>query len=490
MKKLFLIIAFIGIGGFLYAQSAQDALNYSQTFYTGTARSMAMGNAFGALGADLSVAVTNPAGIGLFRYSEYSITPAFNFNTANSLYNGYSTDDNTVNLGIDNLGFVAAKKLDGKNQKNGWKFIQFAFGMNKMNDFHSDIIMQGPNAVNSRLDTYINQADGTNYNDIANNTGNNFTYFLQPAWDLYLIDTIPTYNNLYYSPVPYGGTFQRYEQNTFGAVNQWFFTVSANYNNVLYVGATVGLNSLKYINNSYYSEMDAVDTIPYFNNWGVDERVETNGTGVDLKLGVIIQPVNWLRLGIAFHTPTYYWNMNDTWQTKTHADLGWASSATVSSPVGDFNYTLTTPMKILGDVGIIVGKWGVISAEYERVDYSTMKFNSTSYDFATENSNIKSYYKAENNIRFGTEWRFGNTDLRAGYAYYSSPYANNLNNGARNVVSGGIGFHLYNYTIDLAYVHAVQKQDYYLYGDQYVKVNPASNTYKNNAYVFTLSYRF
>lgn len=489
MKKIFLIIALMGFGGTLFAQSAEDALNYSQTFYTGTARSAAMGGAFGALGADLSVASTNPAGMGLFRYSEYSITPVFNFNTAHSLYNGIGMDDNEANFGIDNFGFVSARKLGYKDQ-NGWKYLQFAFGMNKVNNFHSSIDMQGPNPVNSRLDVYLSNADGVNYQDIANNTGNNYTYYLQPAWDLYLIDTIPGYNNQYYSPVPFGGTYQRLQKNKYGAVNQYFFTVSANYDNKLYLGATIGLNSLKYTSQSFYSEVDAADTIPYFNSWGVNERVETTGTGINLKVGVIVQPADWIRLGVAVHTPTYYWDMNDTWQTKTHADLQWASPASQSSPVGSFNYTLTTPMKILGDVGIIIGKWGSISAEYERVDYSTMKFHSTDYSFSNENNNIKDYYTAENNIRLGTEWRFGNTDLRAGYAYYGSPYANNLNNAARKVVSAGIGFHLNNYALDLAYVHSIQKQDYYLYGTQQITVNPANNTYKYNSYMVTLSYRF
>ncbi len=489
MKKIFLIIALAGFCGSLYSQSAEDALNYSQIFYTGTARSMAMGGAFGALGADLSVASTNPAGMGLYRFSEYSITPAFNFNNTHSLYNGVGMDDNEVNVGIDNLGFVSARKI-GTNKQKGWKYVQFAFGMNKVNDFHSSIDMQGPNAVNSRLDTYLANANGINYNDIANNTNNNYTYYLQPAWDLYLIDTIPGSPNQYYSPVPFGGTYQRLQRNVSGGVNQWFFTVSANYNNVVYLGATIGFNSLKYVSNSYYSEIDAADTIPYFNSWGVDESVQTSGTGVNLKLGVIVQPTKWLRLGVAFHTPTWYWNMNDSWQTKTHADLEWASPSSVNSPVGSFNYTLTTPMKILGDVGIIIGKYGTISAEYERVDYSTMKFNSSDYNFATENSNIKSYYAAANNLRLGTEWRFGNTDVRGGYAYYGSPYANNYNSGARNSVSGGLGFHFDNYSLDLAYVHSVQKQDYYLYGNQQIVVNPASNTYKYNSYVFTVSYRF
>jgi len=484
MKKVFLMIALIGFGGSLFAQSAEDALIYSQTFYTGTARSAAMGGAFGALGADLSVAATNPAGLGLFRYSEFSITPTFNFNTAHSLYNGVGMDNNNANFGFDNLGFVSALKLGAKS--HGWKYIQLAAGMNKVNNFHSSITMQGPNATNSRLDVYLNDANGINYQDIANNTNNNYSFYLQPAWDLYLIDTITGSPNTYNQPFAGANLSQQLQKNTFGAVNQWFFSVSANYNNVLYVGATIGLNALKYTSQSDYSEVVTSDNLsPH--NWGVNERVETSGTGINLKLGAIVQPADWIRVGFAFHTPTYYWNMNDTWQTKTYVDPRWTSPNSVFSPVGSFNYTLTTPWKILGDVGIIIGKRGSVSAEYEHVDYPTMKFHATDYGFSTENSNIKSYYKAQNNVRFGTEWRFGNTNLRAGYAYYGSPYANNLNDGSRNVISGGIGFHFGNYALDLAYVHAIQKQDYYLYS---IVPNPANNTYKYNSYLVSLSYRF
>ena len=76
MKKIgliFIIALFILPG--IYAQKIEDALRNSQVFYYGTARFMGMGGAFTALGGDLSSLSQNPAGLGVFRSSEVSITP-------------------------------------------------------------------------------------------------------------------------------------------------------------------------------------------------------------------------------------------------------------------------------------------------------------------------------------------------------------------------------------------------------------------------------
>ena len=77
MKRYTIIIlAFILSGGTLSAQNAVDALRYSRINTGGTARYMGMSGAFGALGADFTSASTNPAGIGLYRSFELSITPS------------------------------------------------------------------------------------------------------------------------------------------------------------------------------------------------------------------------------------------------------------------------------------------------------------------------------------------------------------------------------------------------------------------------------
>jgi len=487
MKKLFIITALILFTISISAQTSDDALRFSQNFYEGTARSMAMGGAFGALGADLSTSATNPAGMGLFRADYYSISPEINIRNTSSSYNStLSTADKSV-FNISNFGYVSAIRLGPENGKS-WKFMQFSFGMNRLNNFNSSLDMQGANSKNSKLDVYLENADGVNYEDIANDKNKAYTFDLNPAWQLYLIDTIPGYQDWYYSPVPFGGTFQRERLFTKGSINEWYFSFSANYNNFLYLGATIGIDALRYSSSSSYSEYDAADTIPYFKSWKFNQNLETRGTGINIKVGLIVQPVKWLRVGVAYHSPTWYFNMRDTWYTTTFANLEW-TSGNVSSPTGNYQYKLYTPMKFLADAGLIIANRGSISFEYEYLNYAKAKFKSSSYNYLTENGNIQKYFRSTNNFRIGTEWRFGITDVRAGYALYGSPYARKLNDGMRQSFSGGLGVRINRLAIDVAYVYSKMNKDYYFYGTKDIVVNPSKNTFQNHSVVLSFGYR-
>ncbi len=488
MKKSFIITALLLFSFSVFAQSADDALRFSQNFYEGTARSMAMGGAFGALGADLSTAATNPAGMGLFRANYYSISSEINMQNVSSNYNATLSLDNKTAFNISNIGYVSAIRL-GPESGKGWKFMQFSFGMNKLNNFNSSLDMQGANSKNSRLDVYLENADGVNYEDIENDKNKAYSFDLNPAWQLYLIDTIPGYQDWYYSSVPFGGTYQRERLQTKGSINEWYFSFSANYNNFLFLGATIGIDALHYLSTSYYSEYDAADTIPYFKSWEIDQNLETKGTGVNIKIGLIVQPVKWLRVGVAYHSPTWYFDMRDVWYTTTFANLEWTSPGSISSPTGNYQYKLNTPMKILADAGILIGDRGSVSFEYEYLNYAKARFRSTDYNYLTENGNIQKYFRSTNNFRVGTEWRFGITDVRAGYALYGSPYARNMNDGMSQSVSGGLGLHIRNLTIDVAYVYSQMNKDYYFYGTKDIVVNPSKNSFHNNSIVLSLGYR-
>ena len=61
-----LIFPFLFLGGFVSAQNEIDALRFSSYSSTGTARALAMGGAFSAVGADFSSAWLNPAGLALY----------------------------------------------------------------------------------------------------------------------------------------------------------------------------------------------------------------------------------------------------------------------------------------------------------------------------------------------------------------------------------------------------------------------------------------
>ncbi len=80
-RNVLIILVAILITPLLQAQNVNDALRYSAFDFSGTARFAAVGGALGPLGADIGVAGTNPAGLSLFRRSEFTVTPAI-FNSS------------------------------------------------------------------------------------------------------------------------------------------------------------------------------------------------------------------------------------------------------------------------------------------------------------------------------------------------------------------------------------------------------------------------
>ena len=72
-KTLYFLLTFSSIFSFRAgAQNEVDALRYSTYNLTGSAKFSSMGGAFGALGGEFSALSQNPAGIGMYQFSEIS----------------------------------------------------------------------------------------------------------------------------------------------------------------------------------------------------------------------------------------------------------------------------------------------------------------------------------------------------------------------------------------------------------------------------------
>jgi hypothetical protein len=107
MKRISLLIfGALTLFSNIFAQNVEDALRYSQIFYGGTARFMSMGGAFTALGGDMSSLSQNPAGLGVFRSSELTITPQLAYIKSTADFNGITTD-NLYNFNLSQAGFVS-----------------------------------------------------------------------------------------------------------------------------------------------------------------------------------------------------------------------------------------------------------------------------------------------------------------------------------------------------------------------------------------------
>ncbi len=480
---------FLGIG-LICALSARsqndiDAMRYSQITFGGTARFASMAGSMGALGGDFSTLSFNPAGIAVYRNSEISITPSIFSQTTSSSYNSVNTSDRKLNFNLGNIGIVTTLNLEKKENTSGWKSINFGFGYNRTNNFNKRVSIHGYNKTSSLLDTYVNEANG--------NSPKNFDAFSTDlAWQTYLInpDTSGSlkYNHVLKTGSTNYGQLQKKSVKSRKAMGETVISFGGNYKSKVYIGATLGIVSAKYIEEAVYEEVDDQDTIKGFKSFSYIQDLSTKGNGINFKVGMIYKPSDWLRIGAAVHTPTYI-ELKDQYSSSMASDLEYEKHDTVS-PEGSYDYSITTPYRTILSLGFVVSKNALLNVDYEYVDYSFAQLNSrTKNVFADVNNTIQRKYTSANNVRLGGEIRFDPLTFRAGYAFYGSPFKNGENeNASRNSYTAGIGFRENNYFIDFAFVHTRYTEYLYLYDPSIV--NRVQNDYKNSSFMLTLGLKF
>jgi hypothetical protein len=454
--KRYILIAFVTaftLG--VWAQNEQDALRFSQTFYGGSARSVGMGGAFGALGGDFGALSTNPAGIAMYRQGEFSITPSFGSITNQALFLGNNTNDSQYKSGINQFGFVLPFGSRSGIEEGSNKVV-FGFGYNRLKDFSGNIVMQGVNNQNSLVDEFVYTANI--YDD-----WDPFTDGL--AWETYLID-YDSIAGVFYSDFDVSGygQDQRRSVNTRGSLGEFIFSMGANLSHKLYVGGSFGIQRAEYEETWTHYESDPDDIIDYFNAFSWRNNLYTTGRGFNAKLGFIARPVEYIRIGGALHTPTFF-KMNDDFTSVMETDLDDGEPIHEYDAYGEYTYEITTPFRAIGSLAFMIKQMGLISIDYEYVDYASARLIGSDYDFFEENQAISNRYRAASNIRLGGEVHFGPLFLRGGYALYGTPYVSGEPNDIQvyQAISGGLGYRTSGFFLDLAIVRSGFDQKYFLY---------------------------
>jgi hypothetical protein len=482
MKRLMIILIFMGSLPTLFSQNSTDALRYSRILYGGTARFQGLEGAFGAVGADFSSIATNPAGLGLYNSNEFTFTPLLRLTDSKADYNGELNRDNRFNGGMGNLGLVFNHK--SKNS-SGLMSYNVAFGMNRQNNFSNRVFIEGVNNKNSLLTQYVGVLNSSYYTPNDINAAYPFDIALAYNTDLiYLRDSA---NLLYANDAPNGGVIQQKTITTRGSMNEFEMAFGANLFDKLYIGATFGIPLITYYETTNYQEIKNDTSVHYFQSMSFDEELKTSGTGFNFKLGLIYRPANWVRIGAAIHTPTYFGFMRDSWDSRMTAEFDNNTVNTSSSPMGSYDYQMTTPFRAIGSIAFIIGNFGLVSGEYEYVNYSQANFHANS-SFSDVNNEIEHKYGTPLNLRFGTEWRIANFRVRGGFGYYGSPYQSGINNGEIYSASFGIGYRGKHFFFDQAYHWSQMKEDYYMYDPSLV--NPALITTTSYSLVTTFGVRF
>lgn len=495
------------LGYNLNAQNLADGLRFSQTHNNGTARFVSMGGAFGALGADFSSIAVNPAGVGVYKSGEFTITPSFKTQKVSSTFLGVSASDNKNRINLDNLGFVMSFK-PYKSEDKGILAYNLSFGYNRTNDYHSNAITLGDYNNYSIMDYFSAITNGkytpsqleptTNYNPFNTLGGGAWESIM--AWNTWLLYYKYDSDTVTYEPAIYLQDSVKYKNisTTEGGSGEFTTAFGVNISNKLYLGASLGITDFNYTFNSTYSE-DAKESNPSrpngdrFYYMDYKQYVETKGSGFNLKIGGIYTPIPEVRIGLSFHTPTFY-SFDDAFSSSIITNFDTTGTEVIfqsNSPLGRYDYHFETPMKITGSVAIIIMQKGLVSIDIEHLDYSTMRFRrggdgDTFWDL---NSQMGNTFKSVTNLRFGGEYKIGDIALRGGYAYYPSPYKSGFLNDKSKIqqISGGIGYRTGNVSIDFAYLRTLQDVKYVFYD---LNIPSVTNKVRDSRVLLTFGFRF
>ena len=512
MKRYILLLSILTIASFsAYSQNMYDALRYSQLFYEGTARSMGLGNAMVSLGGDLGALSYNPAASGVYRYSEFAITPAIIVNSSNTEYLGNNSSSNKARFSIANVGWVGGVET---GLRSGLTNVNFAITANQTNSFNFLTTATGSTAQSSYLASLAaNMPNGVTGDELTMTelaptypfSYSNASWGAILAWNAGLIDTVGGPSSFYGATenlTPAGVTIpgaleQTYRNIRTGYTQDFIFNVSGNFDDIVFAGLSVTLQNIWFSEYSSYSESTTNSQLfqTGFRHFTAEYTLNTSGMGVNIKGGIIVRPVAGLTFGASISTPTWIF-LKDSWEEGIEGYTDIYGPTQVYSPTGVMEYRVRTPFRWSLGAGYTFGKKVAIGIDYERADYSSIKMADADNDrtiFTPENQDISRYLKATNNFRFGVEYNIiPEFAVRGGYNYYDNSTYEYQN--ARHYASLGLGYrNKGGFFIDLAYVQQCNKnQDGYTLYESYENISAPilQESYFNWKLSLTLGVRF
>jgi long-subunit fatty acid transport protein len=289
-----------------------------------------------------------------------------------------------------------------------------------------------------------------------------------------------------------------------------------------------------------------------WSNFNLSNYHHINGTGFNYQLGVIVKPIQELRLGLSFHTPTFY-KLTETYNSgklsyASGCQQGYAETYDGTPTYNNVNFE--SPWKVMVSAAGVIGSSLIVSADYEWQGYKNMQYTTASYDsywyddyynswdypwyskgnkvpFKTPasyvetpinsaNSSIQEIYRNTNTIRIGAEYRIiPEFSVRVGYSFVSSPVSSKAKDclteipttgtmtnyrldNSTNYATCGVGYRNKGFYADLAYVYKHMTSTYYPFspdpaniGQTLLSVTPKSNlTFDNSQLVLSVGYKF
>lgn len=483
---------------------AESALIFSRVQPGGTARIQGLGSAQTALGGDISSALSNPAGLGMYNRSEFSFTPLFNMNTYNNDYLGNTSSNQKNMLALASLGLAV-----NSGPSNGKKFISGTMGLTytRINDFNQRYSYQGLNQLNSIVDLFIEQSNGrpeTQFDQI--NSLQALAYQNYLIGPLTVIDPSLDPNTYFSDVIEFGAVANQTEiVDIKGSGSQWSISYGANFMDMFFVGAGLGITGFRYQSVKNFREEyiypDDEDVIPV-NSMSMMESLDLNGTGINFVFGAIVRPIEYFQIGLSYTTPTYY-SLEDIYEASMRSSWNnfdyYVDGSTIlnnesaTTPLFVDDYNLTTPARLRAGATFFADKYGFVTMDVEMVNHSNARYRSSVFgpSFDGDNENIRTLYTQVYNIRTGAEARLDIFRIRAGYARMADPYRNPGNfSRVSNNFSLGTGVRTKSVGVDVVYVHHVFNNQYAPYFLSDASHPVSVQKFVNNMVMATVGFTF
>ena len=444
MKKIISFVVFAALTSASYSQSLgyqNIATIFSNNDQNGSARFVAMGGAFGALGGDVSSMIINPAGISVFNGNNAAIAfQTRNTNIATNYYgNSLMTQEDFFNISNAGAVFTFENNID-----NEWS--KFAFG------------------VNFRIST-----DFENRFNAKGNSG--FSSF-----DNFPLDESQT-------PILYNISENQELSNFYnGELSELNFVFSGVYQEKLHVGAGLNFYDINFSQQVVLKENNTDGNENTLSARFYQENF-TNGVGFSLSAGFIYKPTKTIRLGLSYQSPTWFTELientniinndgffGDTEIEVSNDDIIYDNTFGGNLPTQGLLYKLRTPSKITASTAIIFGKFGLISLDYSTKNYRGL--NLSGDDFSEENLFFDNQLRKVDALHLGTEWRIKRLSVRGGYIYEQSPDVRAVASDDLQSYSLGFGYNFGWVKFNLAYTNS-NKTGLYDFYPQYNQVEAA-----------------
>ncbi len=428
----------------------------SDTHRQGTARSMGMQHAFGALGGDLSAVSTNPASGGVFTDSQIGIGFGNRNNQMEATYNGNSLLSDNNHFGFSQFGFIMVFNAD-EGASGDWRRVSMGINIEKMEDYNDEWHAKG--------------------------TGN-------PTW---IFD--PDDSSILYSHNEY----QKYSHYSEGKHSVTDFFLSGAYKEHFYFGISVKAHNVKYNEAAVLREKNNDGNGNYVDAYQ-KYWVNTKGDGISFSAGMIVKPVKGLRLGLTYESPVWYdteersnmFTDGDYDSEEGYYNVFYSSNGNTyeNSPSKelDYSYKMRTPSRVTGSLAYVFAKKGLVSLDVTKKNFRSIRvkpaveFEDVNDAFHNDLQNVYAFHA-------GTEWRIDKFSLRAGAGYENSPFKNALASDHIKSFSMGAGYRFGSMSLDVAYSQE-SHTSYFDFYPQYDDLPGAEQSVKTGQILATVTFAF